>query len=274
MQSNASSESGYDYTAFLKFKCDAMNSIRGTLDPGEYDCPLCLNRGFFAEIKTVDGLDYLVSTDCKCKNRRRAIRRLKKSGLQDVVKDRRFENFVTDSTLQQRMKTAALDYSEQGKGWFFIGGQCGCGKSHICTAIFREWLLSDVDAVYLSWIQFADSMKSLLYRDVDAYSSRMDEIKHADALYLDDLFKVGNITGGNARPSAADLTLAFKILDFRYQHPEMPTVISTEYNIDDIQRVIDPALAGRIAERCGAMFTVSISHNPEYDYRFHSVTTI
>ena len=105
----------------------AYNCSRGDLDDG-YDCPDCLNRGFFLT-------DSNSVRFCRCKPIRDSLSRLKKQGLLHASKRCTFASFRADApwqrTLLERVKSFA---QSESPGWLFIGGQSGSGKTHLCTA--------------------------------------------------------------------------------------------------------------------------------------------
>ena len=77
----------------------------------------------------------------------------------------------------------------------------------------------------------------------------MKELKKTDVLYIDDLFKGGKGEDGKYKPpTAADINAAFEIINYRYNNPELVTIISSERTLVELND-IDEAIAGRIAER-------------------------
>ncbi len=59
--------------------------------------------------------------------------------LQNLLNIYTFNRFQTDTPLQKLIKSTANKYlDDRSSSWFFIGGQSGAGKSHICTAIAGE----------------------------------------------------------------------------------------------------------------------------------------
>ena len=83
----------------------------------------------------------------------------------------------------------------------------------------------------------------------DEYAVMMDELKNTDVLYIDDLFKSGKGEDGKPKmPTAADVNVAFEILNYRYNNPGLITIISSERTLSELLE-IDEAVAGRIAEK-------------------------
>jgi DNA replication protein DnaC len=80
----------------------------------------------------------------------------------------------------------------------------------------------------------------------------MKELKETDVLYIDDLFKSGKDNDGRYKaPTAADVNVAFEVVNYRYNNPELITIISSERTLVELDD-IDEAIAGRIAEKSKA----------------------
>ena len=92
------------------------------------------------------------------------------------------------------------------------------------------------------------------------YTSELDRLRHAPVLYLDDFLKTPRHRPGvrAGPPTAGDVNLAYEILEYRYMHPELPTLISSEWHSGEILS-LDEALGGRIFG-AGAGPFCSISH--------------
>jgi len=84
--------------------------------------------------------------------------------------------------------------------------------------------------------------------DAVQYEKMMQELKTVEVLYIDDFFKIGQMDGGIQKPTAADISLAFEILNYRYNHADKVTIISSESTLEEIF-AIDAAVGGRIGER-------------------------
>lgn len=87
----------------------------------------------------------------------------------------------------------------------------------------------------------------------EEYNAAIAPYKHAELLYIDDLFKTGrSFDSRSPRPTTADVNVAFEILNYRYT-AKLPTIVSSECVLDDLIQ-IDESLAGRIAERAKNLF--------------------
>lgn len=257
-----------------KLKAELLNSTIGALDKQDgYSCALCKNKGIIAypEISEL-GYSTVVFRECVCMKPRRSLRRLERSGLKSLIKDYTFERFNVYKPWQGLMLNAARCYAKKPEGWFFVGGQSGSGKTHICTAICRELLLSGRAVIYMLWRDTVAQLKAAV-TDEKRYAELINEYKTVDVLYIDDLFKVGRSKEAAAQPTSADINVAFEILNYRYNNPALLTVISSEYSIADIIS-IDEAVGGRIYERTKNGNACSIKRDRGKNYRLRSAAEL
>lgn len=238
---------------YEQFKVDGLNAAEGYENQSDgYNCDLCKNKSYIARLRELPNGKYThYITDCKCAEIRRNIIRMKRSGLKNLITDYTFGKFEVTEEWQRTIKTAAETYAKNPAGWFFIGGQSGSGKSHICTAICREFLLAGREVVYMLWRDDISRLKAFAI-EPDRRAEMIDRFKNAAVLYIDDLFKTGNNPDGSKQhPTSADVNAAFEILNFRYNNPNLITIVSSEWSSDELLD-IDEATGGRIFERAGA----------------------
>lgn len=257
---------------YEQFKVDGLNAIEGNRNAEDgYNCNICKNRGYVFKIKELEGGSYThVCTDCKCAEIRRSIMRMKRSGLKDIIKDYTFDKFDAAEPWQKTIKSAATDYAKSKEGWFYLGGQSGCGKTHLCTAICREFLLEGKQVVYMMWRDDIAKIKGLATFPEER-QQMIDQYKKAEVLYIDDLFKTGrNTDGSEPKPTAADINAAFEIINYRYNNPALLTIISSELNEDELLD-IDEAVGGRIFERS---MSFSIAKDRSKNYRIRRAVTL
>lgn len=214
-------------------KLDTLNLSCGELK--DLDCPICKNKGL---VWYAIG-DDLRSRECECMTKRRTLSRLRKSGLSELVSNYTFEAYKTDTATTENVKRKAAEYAENKKGWFFVSGNAGSGKTHICTAICGRLIAEGKALRYMLWREEAPKLKALV-NDRYQYDALMDELKGIEVLYIDDFFK-GNVT-------EADINLAFELLNHRYNRPSLLTIISSELPIENILS-LDEAIGSRIYER-------------------------
>lgn len=220
----------------LELKADTLNQAPGSL--GEIDCHICKNKGYVAVADSAH--ETVVTKRCECMTRRENLRRLRKSGLMDMLKQYTFAAYKADEPWQRQIKDKALDYVQNGYGkWFVIAGTPGSGKTHICTAICGALIDGGKSVRYMLWRSEAPRLKALV-NDREAYERTMAAYRHADVLYIDDFFK-GTV-------SDADINLAFELLNDRYNARKTMTIISGEKTIE-LLLGIDEAVGSRIYER-------------------------
>ena len=250
---------------------DMENKREGNLHEEDgYNCPICKNKGYIIVVQPyLDGWQQAHSP-CKCCETRDSIKRMQKSGLKNIIRDYTFDKFEATEPWQQTIKNAAIAYAKKPEGWFALFGQSGCGKTHLCTAVCRELLLSGKRVKYMLWRDEVVRLKGAV-TESDEYTRLIDEYKNSEVLYIDDLFKTGK-TADNAvqKPTAADINVAFEILNYRYNNPALLTIISSELTQDELID-IDEAIGGRIYEKATAF---SIGKNRERNYRIKKVGVV
>ena len=198
------------------------------------NCDICGNKGQLAYYR--DGILY--SKPCVCMAKRRSIRRIKNSGMGDMFGRYTFENYKAVDADRKRIKNLAGKFAMDDYGWFYIAGQSGSGKTHICTAICSALIECNKDVYYMAWRDESRNLKSLM--NTDEVDEPIRKLKKISVLYIDDFLK-GGVTD-------ADIRLAFEIINARYNDTSLRTIISSELSIEEILE-IDEALGGRIYER-------------------------
>ena len=197
----------------------------------DYDCPICRNKGFTFRIKDEE----IVSRLCKCMEIRKGIREIRESG----IGEKDLDTFKTNNDFQKSLLKMAKDYLLNGEErWFFIGGQSGCGKSHLCTGILRELACKGKTIAFMSWVPDTKRLVDSYYDG--EYSRIMARYKNVDVLYIDDLFKQKR----GEKLSNSQITIAYDIINHRELNNKK-TIISSEYLIDDIVG-FDEAIGSRI----------------------------
>lgn len=226
----------------------------------EYNCPKCKNRGVIYEPK-YNG-DYKrweqVAVVCDCGKIRAEYKRRNCSGLKKMMDKYTFENYMAAEPWQQQIAQAACKYVRNPVQWFFIGGQPGCGKTHICTAMANALMKRGMSVRYMIWNEELSALKQKT-TDAVVFDSGINSLKKAEVLYIDDFFKSKSVT-------AADVNITFRILNYRYNEI-LPTIISSELSIDQIDG-IDEALASRIAELT-AKNAIYVSTDKSKNYRIN-----
>jgi DNA replication protein DnaC len=247
--------------AELQKQVDSFNASTGMLEG--YDCTACKNRGYSQYLK--DSL--VINTPCSCLEIRKSLKIIERSGLKDLLEDYTFDNYICEHGWQKEIKAAAERFTTsdtKGK-WFYIGGQVGSGKTHLCTAIVSEFLKQGKPAKYMLWRDEIVTIKAAV-NDEQGYANLINPLKEVEVLYIDDFFK----TQSGSMPTVADANVAFEILNYRYNSKSLITIISGERYIGDLQD-IDDAVASRIFHKTdGNEFCKDVGKDPNRNYRWQT----
>lgn len=226
------------------------NNSKGILN--EYDgidCKICLNRGDFKGINEYGNDEY---ANCSCWDVRREKRQLIKMGLGVQLKTCTLDSYMVKEDWQAKVLQSAKMYlDDYASNWFFIAGQPGSGKTHICIALINELFNKKIKCKYIRWCDFIKQAQALNFKEKE-YTELLNEVKNAEVLYIDDYLKP--IKG--ELPNVGEIRLAFEVIDYRYAS-YAPTIISGERRLSEVID-IDEALGTRIAERAND-FTLNIS---------------
>lgn len=203
---------------------------------------------------------------CSCYRSERARELIAASGLAEYFSTHTFDRFITNTPWRTTLKGLAEKYVAtilQGSRpvpWFYIGGNPGSGKSHICTAICKELLTKNQAVKYMKWDIESRNLKS--YTSADSYEEQIARYANAQVLYIDDLLKM-KYSDAPAFTDA-DIKICFSILNARYLQ-NRPTIISSEWSIKQLIPA-DEGTFSRIVERCNG-FLFDIERKPENNFR-------
>jgi len=130
------------------------------------------------------------------------------------------------ASLQQAF-TFARNYAENPEDWLLLTGGYGCGKTHLAAAIANERVRRGYPALFIVVPDLLDHLRATYAPNSPvSYDKRLDEIRTASLLILDDL-------GTHSATPWAQEKL-YQIFNYRY-NARLPTVItaSTDADIDD-----------------------------------------
>lgn len=261
-----------------KRRTQEFNAAVGDLNStslGGVDCPDCHNKGVIMTNRQAEnGLWETRVRECKCMTTRRSIRRLVCSGLKDVTSTYTFRRYEAEKPWQKRLKEAAMGYVQDiragGTGWLYVGGQSGCGKTHLCSAVAAQLLKDGMGLRYMVWRDELRKLKAVA--NSPEYGEMLNEWKTVRVLYIDDFFKAARDQYGRMQPSEADVRIAFELLNYRSNDKSLLTIISSELSLDEIAD-IDEAIAGRIAQHA-AGHCVTVAPDRDKNYRLKGVVSL
>lgn len=236
-------------------KVRRLNEEQGKLTG--YNCPICRNKGrIYVSMDTV--------RECECMAIRRGLSRASKSSLsREMLSRYTFARYGDQAEWQKKTKAKAMAYAKSPAGWFYIGGQPGAGKTHLCVAIMNRLLKAGWEGLYMEWRSTAQTLKAVM--NTPEHIQLMGQYQKAPLLYIDDLFKVQG--GGTVPPG--DINIAVDLLYSRYNHPDRLTIISSEWTLQQLMD-IDEGIASRIKELAGKN-VLSILKDRDKNYRMQEV---
>ena len=246
------------------------NATEGNLKG--YNCTVCKNKGYISAVREYDGDFEIIQKTCAvCAKPRRSIANLQKSGLADVLEKFTFDNFKTELDWQkQLLERAKLFRGQRRAHCFFVGGNSGAGKTHICSALAIDYLRHGAEVKYVLWRKEVRKIRERIYDKGD--EEYLDYLKNVDVLYIDDLFKSVKREGeAYQRPPTDEGRLAFEIISERLDRDRI-TIISTENTLDEIIE-IDEAIGTRIKYESEG-FAIAVRRDRKNNYRITSLGEI
>ena len=219
---------------FTRREIESYNASTGKLVG--FDCPTCKNRGYIA----VESGYGMALRPCECMKARAALKRIKKSGLSDMLAGMTFDTYQEVTAHSKKMKQVAMEYANSPDGWLYFGGQSGSGKTHLCTAICGQLLNKGNAVLYMIWPMEIEKLNQIRF-DKEC-EEELDKFRNVPILYIDDFLKTEDL----ALPDSRNVKLALNILNARY-NAKRRTIISSEWMISELLN-IDEALGSRIYE--------------------------
>lgn len=226
----------------------------------ENNCPICKGTEYVEWKEIHFGIEYECAEPCICLKRKRQLKRMEDSNLANPAGMTLNRFFVAEPWQQNLIEKATrfVGYKPTSADdilpWFFIGGQTGAGKTHICTGICSQLIDQGRSIRYEIWPDLATDLKAR--QNTPEFTEMMKRLQNVDVLYLDDVFH------GDA--TKADMELLWNIVNGRYTGNKQ-TIISTEMFLSEIIDR-DHGLGGRIHERASG-YICQIQRNVTRDYR-------
>jgi DNA replication protein DnaC len=160
--------------------------------------------------------------------------------------------------LAQTVQTCAA-FVENPSGWLVITGEPGCGKTHLAAAVAHECNRRGERTLFVTVSDLLNHLRATFSPGAAVrYDKRMEEIKKAPILVLDDLTIDSRNIAGWSREKL------YEILLYRFDY-ELPTVITTNQPLQDmdlrlksritnedrsvVEAITVPAYPGRNAKR-------------------------
>jgi DNA replication protein DnaC len=214
---------------------------------GDPDCPHCGGVGYLRRDLPIDHPKFGKLEICTCRDeaiKDRIRSRLFQFSNLDKLEHLTFETFnpkgrIGIGDLQRDSLQAAFnlsqDFASSPKGWLFIQGRFGCGKTHLAAAIANECVSNGIPTLFLTVPDLLDSLRFTFNDNEVSFEERFDQIREAPLLILDDF--------GTQSATEWAREKLFQILNFRYVN-NLPMVVTTNLALAEI----DGRLRSRLEE--------------------------
>lgn len=217
----------------------------------------------------------LVARQCECVEsqlREQRLARLGKSEMPDDMADWTFEHFREyPDALYWAKKLAAGERLVDGDGnekyGLLLLGPLGTGKTTLGSLIYLERQKVVKNAV---WCRFVSMMTRITDTFAPEYSGPslrdiLNDLMYAPFLMLDELGSLNELQKGSDASRFRNEYL-LTIMDYRYAH-HLPTVITTNLDIDQLYAYFDPAIISRVRGLCFAEVLDGIDHRTNEEQR-------
>jgi DNA replication protein DnaC len=218
-------------------------------------CPECDYHGY---IKTGPNTVKI----CRCREQGRIEKLFECSRISPAFRMKNFNNFETENRPPtiQAMGKAARNYADNFEelktgvnNWLVLLGEPGSGKTHLSLAVGNHLINKLTPVLYFQHVEGIGELMTILKKDEESIGEKLAEMKRAEFLIWDDLFKPW---GESKQPKGFEIRIAFEVLNYRYLNL-MPTAINSEHQPEELL-TIDRAVGSRILERSkGHLVTVS-----------------
>lgn len=244
-----------------------MREKIGQQEQVSYHCDTCQDKGY---IFRTYGL-YEVATKCRCQKLKEINEKMSKSGMENLLDTKTFENYKVDKDYQKYIRDTAIEYVKEflkgNRCSFAILGQSGAGKTHITVAVARKLIDNNIDVKYYIADEIIQILQSCKYDD-ENYNIEFNKIANTGVLFIDDLFKTSIQNFYQTESiNPNDFKEIFKIINYRY-NKGLPILLNSEVHFERF-RELDQALIGRISEMCQHKYLISIKPDPTKNYRLN-----
>jgi len=221
---------------------------------GDPNCPICGGMGYVRQDLPIDHPEFGKLQVCSCSlqaAQRSILQRLFRLSNLESLREKTFDTFHPEGRKglqEEEVKTLryalnqARQYARHLRGWIFISGGYGCGKTHLAAAIANHAVSLGVPTLFLTAPDLLDWLRFGYDNADESFEERLEEIKGIRLLVLDDL--------GTQNATSWAQEKLYQIINHRYI-ASLPTVITANPDIAEIDgrigsRLEDPDLVVRV----------------------------
>lgn len=198
-----------------------------------YNCPKCQDRGI-TEVG-LDSFSLPIFANCICKEKNKAAKILKSSGLRERQLKYKIEDYrVNDAN--RKMFEGVKKYLEAwpnlintdstSKG-FFLVGNAGIGKTMLSCIIAKDMLDKGISVVFVSSANLLAELRQAQFsKDDEGIESKINALAKAQALIIDDISK--------EKPTEWIQSMYYRLIDQRYRN-NLLTGFNCNYYPQDIE---------------------------------------
>lgn len=213
---------------------------------GDPHCPHCGGTGFVLLDVPPNDARFGRATPCVCRMKQQEGHKqdqlLKMSQL-GLLQHCTFESFKPDGLgitpdKQRNLRLVfdrMVEFAKQPKGWLFLRGGYGCGKTHLAAAVANYRINLGQPALFINTPDLLDHLRSAYAPHADqTYDQRFEEVRTSPLLILDDLGTQSNTEWAQEK--------LYQIFNYRYT-AQLPTIVTTNEELETIEIRIRSRLA-------------------------------
>ena len=215
---------------------------------GDPNCPICKGVGYVYYNVPESDPNFGNVHVCKCAAHKEVVAKKENmfsmSNLQ-AFREKTFDNFdpkgragLRDDQMAslQFALNQALMFSRNMNRWLLLMGVYGCGKTHLAAAVANDAISLGIPTLFTTVPDLLDWLRFSYGKTEESFEERFERIRHIELLILDDL--------GTQNATDWAKEKLFQIVNYRYAQ-KLPTVITTNQNLDDMEGRIRSRLEDR-----------------------------
>lgn len=220
---------------------------QGNPDPTHH-CPICHDTGALVHI---DNNGYEVVEFCECHYRKINEQQKKSNGISELFESKNFNNFKTRDTFERNAKKKCMQFADNVREEsILLTGQPGAGKTHLAVATAGRIESAGVPILFEEYTVLMQELEGLK-RDYHKQRIRINKVKTAKVLILDDLLKSGVYIWDSKRQiKDFHKEMVFSIVNYRYTN-RLPTIFTTELSLEEVYET-DEGIGSRIIGMSGS----------------------
>ncbi len=156
-------------------------------------CPICGDLGWYKLDLPPGDPRFGQLQPCECRSEERLAKLAGLSGLKDHEQDIRLGDLVNYDSVTNELIRLARGFVNAPRGWLYLWGGPGNGKSLALQAIVNELTRGGVPAIYTTFSDLLDLMRETFGDGAgESYQARFQRLQSVRVLAIDELDKVND----------------------------------------------------------------------------------